>query len=100
MPHISIVVPHHLTQEEAMARIKEKAASVRQTYQDQVAGASDSWDGNKLNFAFTAMGIQIQGNMVVEAQEVQIGVDVPMMAMMFRGPIERRVREELEQLLA
>lgn len=100
MPHISIVIPHHLTQEEALTRIKQKAAAIRQTYQNQVAGASDEWEENKLTFAFAAMGIQVKGNLVVEPHEVQIGVDVPMMAMMFRGPIERRAREELEQLLA
>jgi hypothetical protein len=100
MPHISIVIPHQLTQEEAVARIKEKAVSVRQNYAEQASGASDEWQGNTLHFAFAAMGFQVKGTMAVEPHEVQIGVDVPMMAMMFRAPIEKRVREELEQLLA
>ena len=100
MPHISIVIPHHLTQEEAVTRIKEKAISVRQNFQNQVANATDAWEGNKLNFAFVAMGFQVKGSLTVEPHELQIGVDVPMMAMMLRGPIERRMREELEQLLA
>ena len=50
MPQISIVIPHHLTQEEAIARVKEKAASVRETYQNQVANATDHWEGNTLPF--------------------------------------------------
>jgi len=100
MPHIAIVIPHRLTQEEATTRIKEKAVSVRQAFQGQVADATDSWEENALNFAFAAMGFHVKGVLTVEANEVRIDVDVPMMAMMLRGPIERRVREELEQLLA
>jgi hypothetical protein len=100
MPHISMVVAHQLPQEEAVRRIREKASEVRQANQDKVSDARDEWEGNKLSFAFSVMGMQISGTCEVEPSEVRIDVDVPLMAMMFRGPIERRAREELDQLLA
>ena len=46
------------------------------------------------------MGQKFQGTLKAVAGEVQIQMSLPLMAMMFRGTIETKVREELGKLLA
>jgi hypothetical protein len=100
MPKLTLSVPHKLGQEEALRRIKGQSDVVRSAYQAQVSDAHDEWEGNTLNFRFDVMGFHVQGSMTVEPAEVNVTTELPMMAMMFKGPIERRAREELEKLLA
>lgn len=100
MSKITISIPHKLGEAEAKRRLEEKAKSVRDQYGNQVSNLRDEWAGNRLSFGFSAMGMKIAGELTVEPSQVQIQVDVPMMAMMFRGPIEAQARKELEQLLA
>ena len=100
MPRISLSVPQQLGQEEALRRLKAKAESIREAYQGQATDIHEEWVGNILNFRFAVMGTRISGLLEVGAADVKVTVDVPMMAMMFKKPIERRVREEVEQVLA
>ncbi len=83
-----------------MRRLQSKADEVRKAYGQQVADAEDHWEGNQLHFGFTTMGMKIKGQMTVEPAAVAVAADIPMMAMMFKGPIERRVQEELGKVLA
>jgi putative polyhydroxyalkanoate system protein len=99
MPSISVAVAHHLGQEEAVRRLKEKAGAVKNSYATQVRDAEDRWEGNTLTFGFSAMGFRIAGTVAVEPAEVRVTAQLPMLALAFKGAIERRIRGELEELL-
>ena len=92
--------PHSLEQEEAARRLKEKFASVREAYGDQVTDLQDCWDGNTLSFAFRIMGMKISGTVEVAPAVIRMAAKIPLAAMMFRGQVESRVQEELAALLA
>lgn len=100
MPHIKIAAPHSLGREEALRRVKEKAGQLRTAYQTDVPDAEETWEDNQGKFRFTLFGLQIGGTVTVDDQQVVVDTEVPMMAMMFKGQVEGRVREELSQLLA
>ena len=95
MPQLSITIPHTLTQDEVVKRIKEKAESAK----SQATGVVMEWEGYTMNFAFAVMGVSVKGHLIVEPHEIQIHVELPWIAKPFFGQIESRVREECQQLL-
>ena len=100
MPHVTLEIPHSLGQEEALRRLKEKADLIRGTYGSQVTDFQQQWSDNVLSFSFKTMGVAIQGNMAVGPADVKLDVELPWLAMAFRGTIESKVREEVGKLLA
>lgn len=100
MPRVNMAVEHQLGQEEALRRLKERGEFVERAYGDQVRDLKQDWEGNRLSFGFTAMGMRIAGTALVEASQVLLTTEIPLMAMMFKGAIEQRVRAELGEVLA
>jgi len=89
-----------LTAEQAKERLQSLFSKIKEKYGDQVSNLEESWDGNKLAYAFSTFGFNIKGDMNVEPNEVQINGTIPFAAMMFKGKIEQSVREQLEKTLA
>jgi hypothetical protein len=97
---MSMSVPHGLPQGEALRRVKDKAAAVLRQYAAQLHNLQESWNDYAYAFSFAVMGMAIKGTVVIESAEVKLGAQVPLVALPFRGAIEKQVREELAQLLA
>ncbi len=100
MPHVKLDIPHQLGEEEALRRLKEKADLLGDTYGSQVSDLQQQWNGNVLSYSFKTMGAAIKGSLMVGPSDVKVDVEVPWMAMAFRGTIESKVREEVGTLLA
>jgi putative polyhydroxyalkanoate system protein len=96
MPHLALQVPHTLGREEAGRRLKEQAAKAR----DQVTDLEEHWNDHMLTFRFKAMGFGVNGTMAVEDAAVKIDVNLPLAAMMVKGMIEQRLRQEVAGVLA
>lgn len=99
MPRLSLNVPHALEVPEAVARLRTRADSIRSAYQSQVTDLVETWDGDLMSCQFRVMGQRVEGALMVLPGEVQIVMDLPLIAMMFRGAIEARAREEIAKLL-
>lgn len=100
MPKLSIEVPHLLGQSVAAQRLKDKFAAVRAEYQSQVKGLREEWLDHTFSFAFQTMGMAISGTVAVEAEKIRLAADLPFAAMLFKGTIEERIRQEVGRLLA
>jgi len=100
MASFSVTVPHELGQEAALARVTNFLEEVRRDHADRVSDVRGEWKGNALEFAFTASGIPVSGNLAVEDQAVRVSGPLSFMAAMFRGRIEQTIREELQKLLS
>jgi hypothetical protein len=100
MPSLLITTPHTLTAEEATARLKSFFQKLKDRHADKVSNLEESWDDNRLSYAFSTYGFNIKGDLTVEPGEVKVNGSLPFAAMMFKGKIEQTVREELEKLLA
>ena len=100
MPKMSLSVPHALDQEQAVERLKKFIPRVREHYQGQVKNIEETWEGNMLTFGFTTLGVQIKGNITVEEAEAKFEGDLPFAAMMFKGRIEKSIRDDLTKLLS
>lgn len=99
MPRINMQIPHQLGEEEALRRLKEKLDIAMNTYQSQVSDLHQQWDGQQLSFGFKVVGMKVSGTLTVDDSAVKLAAALPFAAMMFKGTIERRLREELGGLL-
>jgi hypothetical protein len=99
MPKLSMKTQHALGQEEAVHRLQHGFSFVKSSFAAQLSDVSEQWDDNRLAFGFKAMGMKVSGNVVVEDSAVKLDADLPLAAIMFKGMIEQRIRQELDRLL-
>ena len=96
MPRLSMQIPHALGREEAVRRIKEQLPKVR----GQVTELDEQWQDHTLTFRFQVLGFKVGSTVTVEDTAANLDVDLPLAAMMVKGMIEQRVRQELGTLFA
>ena len=100
MPRVTIETSHALGQEEALRRLKQKISVIKDTYQGQFSDLCEQWNENTLSFGFKATGMKVSGTVTVEDSQVKLAAKVPLAAMVLKGVVQRRVRDELDKLLA
>lgn len=100
MPAIDLTVPHLLTQDEALDRIKNLLQKIKIQYPDTISNLSEEWNANSGAFSFSAMGLPITGTLTVQPAGVAITGELPFAALPFKGMIEETIRERAVKLLA
>jgi len=100
MPEVRILVQHQLTEEEAVRRIKNLLTALKTQFADTISDLREDWAGNSCQFSLSVGGLSGSGTMNVKPKEVEIDLNLPFMAMMFKGKIEAVIRERLGKLLA
>lgn len=96
---ISIEVPHHLTQEQARARIATGIDKAIESHGNKVSSVTHNWSGNNLSFDVKAMGQRLSGTAEVLTQSVKINFDLPWALAMFGGNLKNRVESEVRGAL-
>jgi hypothetical protein len=99
MPRLTFAVPHTLSQDEVVSRLKQESDVLRGSMNDQIKDVEEVWEDHSLQFSFKAFGMSVQGNLDVEPTEIRTTATVPFAAMMFKGAIEEKVRARLEEIL-
>ena len=100
MPSFTMSVSHQLGAAEAVERIQRFSTKLKARYDGQYKDLEEDWADNALKFALSTFGMKIKGVMKVEEDAVNFNGDLPFAAMMFKGRIEKEVREALEKVLA
>ncbi|RQW80501.1 MAG: hypothetical protein EHM79_20090 [Geobacter sp.] len=100
MPERTMTIPHRLTQNEAVARIRNLFGQARVQLPDTVQDMHEEWMGNICTFSFSAMGFRVSGTAQVKESEVEVCADLPVAATIFWGKIESTVRKQAEALLS
>jgi hypothetical protein len=99
MPQLLLDIPHSLGQEEATRRLKEKFAAAQSQYQGQVSNYREEWQDHTFSFGFHALGMAVTGTVAVAEKNVKLTTTLPLAAAMFKGAIEKRIRQEMGDLL-
>ena len=100
MPGFLTAVDHSLGQTEAQSRVSTFLDQVQNQYQDMVSSWSGEWNENKLNFELIAMNMKVTGVLEVTDDAVLVGGSMPFAMVMFKGRMEKTMRDELRKLLA
>jgi hypothetical protein len=100
MPAFNAEVAHSLGQVEATNRLKDFVEQTMQRYQDQLSAADGTWNGNVLGFSLSTSGVTVKGTLTVEEDKVRVDGHLPLLALPFRGTIQKSITAELTQALA
>jgi hypothetical protein len=100
MPSYNVTVPHALGRETARTRVSEFLDGVQRQYAQHVRDVQGEWAGDTLRFSFIAVSFPIRGTLVIEEAQAVVSGSLPLAAALFRGQIERSIRDELSRLLA
>jgi hypothetical protein len=100
MPAYNVSVPHALGRETARARVSDFLIDVQREYAQHVRDVQGEWAGDTLSFSFVAVTFAVRGTLVIEEAQAVVSGSLPLAAALFRGQIERSIRDELARLLA
>lgn len=96
---ITVSIPHELGRSEARRRIDDGFASFSQ-HMGAVAGVlSRSWTGDRLSFAFAALGQKVTGTIDVEDSFIRLEVLLPNLLAIMADKVKGRLRKEGQILL-
>ncbi len=99
MPKFVMETTHSLGKDEARRRLQKKFNAARVQFGDHVSDFDEQWNDGSLSFGFKAMGMKVAGTVEVGEEHVKLDASLPLAAMMFKGAIEQRIREEFGNLL-
>jgi len=100
MPSYSVSVQHTLGQHAARQRVESFLETVLRDYAQSISNVEGQWTENRLAFRFMTMGLHISGMLAVEEALVAVSGPLPLAAVLFRGRIEKQIRDELQRLLS
>jgi|SRR5271168_5005120 len=100
MPNLNVAIPHNLSQDEALKRIKDAIAQAKAEHSDSIKDLQENWNGSVGTFSGSAMGQTASGTVTVNASEIVFDLALPFAASFFKGKIEAGIREFTTKLLS
>ena len=100
MPSLDISIPHELSQEEALTRIKRLLSEAKRDHGDKIDKLEENWEGNTGTFSFSAKGYDISGNLVVQPNSIELTSTVPFAVSLFKGMITSMITQKAKELLS
>ena len=98
--NLNIVIPHKLTQEEALRRVKDLLVGVKNEHADKIDSLKESWSGEVGTFTLVAKGYTVSGTLVVETDYIEVDGHLPFPASMAKGMISKIITERAVAILA
>ena len=99
MPNLTASIPHQLSREEAKRRIQEKIAEARRQYGHYLTNLQETWVGDRLTFAVTALGQSVSGHLTVEDQAVHLEIALPLFLSFVAGAVKQQIEQQGRKLL-
>jgi len=100
LPGFATSVAHNLGTAAAVQRLTAFLDGVRRDYGDKLSDVRGTWEESTLHFGFTIYGMAIQGSLAATEDAVSVSGKLPLAAAIFRGQVEKSIRDELLKLLS
>ncbi|SRR2546421_13044253 len=100
MASLEMTIPHRLSQDEALKRIKNLLSETKRAHADMISNLQENWNGYTGQFSFTAKGFDISGNLIVQPSSIEISSKIPFAVSLFKGTITKLIREKADELLS
>ena len=94
-----VILPHRLGKAEAKARIAGGFARAKGEFSHLIRIDEDSWEGDRLTFAASALGQHAQGTLDVYEAGVRLEVRLPWLLARFAHAVQRVVGHRGQALL-
>ncbi|MDF2192462.1 polyhydroxyalkanoic acid system family protein [Paraflavitalea sp. CAU 1676] len=99
MSALNLNIPHQLSQDEALKRIKSLLTNLKEEQKDVISNVAENWQGEKGDFSFSAKGFDLAGNIQVTPSNVEINADLPFALSFFKGMIGSVITNKANELL-
>jgi putative polyhydroxyalkanoate system protein len=96
---VAVEIPHHLTQEEAKARLTNGLTDARAKYGNYISGLQTNWNGDRMEFSGTVMAQRLSGRIDVLPQSVRVEIDLPTLLAMMAQKLIPKIKTEGQKLL-
>lgn len=100
MAALKMNIPHQLSQQEALNRIKQMLGKLQQEQKDKISNIKEEWQGNTGNFAFSAQGFELSGIITVNPESIDIDASLPFAVSLFKGKIKELIASKTRELLS
>jgi hypothetical protein len=97
---MEVRIPHHLDESEVRRRLDAAVTRARDDYAGKVGAIDHTWhDDRRLQLSLDVMGMAIESDVEILAEELVVRLEVPGMAGLFAGKIKSGIQERLGGLL-
>jgi hypothetical protein len=96
---LTLSIPHRLSEAEVKTRLTGAIADARQKHPTILAGAQETWSGNRMDFRITMLGQLITGDVVIEPNVAHLHVNLPWMLQLLAQQIRPQIEAEARKLL-
>lgn len=100
MSSIKMHIPHKLSEEEALGRIKTLLHKIKHEQKEKISNVKEEWSHNTGHFHFTAQGFDLSGVIKVHNGIVDIHAKVPLAVYLFRNRIKQVIEEKAHEILS
>jgi hypothetical protein len=100
MPSLDLSIPHQLSQEEALRRIKNLLSDAKRDHGDMIDKLEETWDDNTGHFSFSAKGYDVSGSLEVLPNSIELTSKVPFAVSLFKGMITSMITQKAKELLS
>lgn len=95
-----VTVPHQLSQDEALSRIKSLVADLKSQYGNQVSNVTENWHDNACDFSMKLKMFKLSGSILVDDKSAQIRGSMPPGTGRFEGKAKSLIEERAKKLLS
>ena len=99
MSTLNVKIPHQLSKQEALDRIKNMLTGLKEQQKDKISNLQEDWQDNKGSFSFSVMGFDLAGDVNVGDDSVEINSKLPFAVSFFKSTIEEMISKEAAKLL-
>jgi hypothetical protein len=96
---VVVTIPHKLTKEEAIRRLKKGFGDVRSTFGEKFAVLTDDWNGDHLDFKASLLGQTTTGTVDVGEHSVRLEVQLPWVLAMLANKAKAIVQKQGQRML-
>jgi putative polyhydroxyalkanoate system protein len=100
MAALNMDIPHQLSQEEALTRVKKLLVTLQDEQKDRISNVKEEWNGDTGNFQFTASGFDLSGQIKVQPNSITIDSKLPLALTFFKGMIKDMIEKKTTELLS
>ena len=100
MANLEVTIPHNLSEEEALRRLKNQFTEMKKEHGDKISNLKEEWNGNIGNFSFTAQGFDIEGTITVNPSTVELEGKIPFALSLFKGAITKTIQQQATKVLS
>lgn len=100
MASLKMSIPHKLSQQEALSRIKGLLGKLKEEKKDMITHVKENWKDQTGTFEFTVKGFAISGVIQAHPSHIDIDAKVPFAVSLFSGKIKQVIGDKANELLS